>query len=130
MSYKHTNLSDSEVFRSFEKLANDKGMIAQDPLYKIEQTASKPNLNVSDNFEENVLKLSTGLRAKGFSKYADELESRFLVYKEAKTHLYRAHNEDGEDIVNEAHPDGDVHIADATDGHGDLHTTLSKHKKI
>lgn len=130
MSYKHTNFSDSEVFRSFEKLANDKGMIVHDPLAHIEQLPAKSDLSLSDNLAENVLKLSAGLRAKGFSKYADELESRFLVYKEAKTHLYRAHNEDGEDVVNAAHPDGDVHIADAIDNHGDFHTTLSKHKKI
>lgn len=81
-------------------------------------------------FEEKILNLCNGLRTKGFSNYAEQLETKFLIYKQAKVHLYRAHDEDGEDLVNEAHPDGDVHMADAENGYGDVHTTVNKHKKI
>jgi hypothetical protein len=46
----------------------------------------------------------------------------------ANTHLYRAHDEDGEDLINAAHPDGDVNMGDGE--HGDVETILSQHKKI
>lgn len=81
------------------------------------------------SLDESILKLSTGLRNKGFVKQADELEKDFISYKVAtNTHIYRAHDEDGEDIINAAHPDGD---AKTNDGEfGDIETILSKHKKI
>ena len=81
------------------------------------------------SFDENILKLCSGLRAKGFDKHADGIERKFLAYKTAaNTHLYRAHDEDGEDLINAAHPDGDPNMGDGE--HGDVETILSKHKKI
>lgn len=81
------------------------------------------------SFDENILKLCEGLRAKGFDKHAEELENKFVSYKAAaNTHLYRVHDEDGEDQVHAAHPDGD---APTNDGDlGDVETIVSKHKKI
>jgi len=84
---------------------------------------------IKASLDENILKLCSGLRAKGFGKQAETLEQKFITYKAAaNTHLYRAHDEDGEDLVHAAHPDGDVNMGDGE--LGDVETTVSKHKKI
>lgn len=84
---------------------------------------------VKASLDEKILKLCAGLRAKGLVAHAESLENKFVTYKAAaNTHLYRAHDEDGEDLVNAAHPDGDVNMGDGE--HGDVETILSKHKKI
>lgn len=89
----------------------------------------KTELPKKASFDENVLKLCSGLKEKGFHKQADDLEERFVLYKAAKnTHLYRAHDEDGEDLINAAHPDGDPNMGDGE--HGDVETILSRHKKM
>jgi hypothetical protein len=80
------------------------------------------------SLDENLLALTAALRTNGLSKYADNLESKFVVFKQADIHLYRVHDEDGEDLVNAAHPDGDHHVEDAE--LGDVETTVSKHNKI
>jgi len=85
--------------------------------------------DVRASLEENILKLCVGLRAKGLGKQAESLESKFIIYKSAaNVHLYRVHDEDGEDLVHAAHPDGDVNMGDGE--YGDVETTVSKHKKI
>jgi hypothetical protein len=80
--------------------------------------------------DEKILSLCAKLRQEGFSKQADGLETKFLTYKSATTHLYRTHEEDGEDLIHAAHPDGDNAICDAEDGLGDVETIISEHKKI
>jgi hypothetical protein len=78
-----------------------------------------------------LLTLCNKLRFTGFSKHADQLEKKFLMLKTAQTHMYRAHKETGEDLINSAHPDGDNKIVpDVSDNLGDVETILSKHKKI
>jgi hypothetical protein len=85
----------------------------------------------TSSLSASILKLCSKLRTEGFSRYADELEEKFLQYKAAKVHLYRAHDEDGEDLVERAHPDGDVKIVDeVSDNNGDVETIVSRHKKI
>lgn len=83
------------------------------------------------SYEETILKLSTTLREKGFDKHATELERKFITYKQATTlHLYKVHKEDGNDLLEFAHPEGDAHISDAENGLGDIETKPSRHKKI
>jgi len=86
------------------------------------------NASQPASFEQNILKLCCELRTKGFERHAASLETKFLALKTAKVHLYRAHDEDGEDLVHAAHPDGDVNMGDGE--LGDVETTVSKHKKI
>lgn len=88
------------------------------------------NLNASEDssFDENILKLCEGLRNKGFEKHARDLEEKFLNFKKADVHLYRVHDEDGDDLVEFAHPEGDTNMGD--DDLGDVETIVSKHKKI
>ena len=80
--------------------------------------------------DEKILSLCAKLRQEGFNKQADGLEAKFLTYKSATTHLYRTHDEDGEDLIHAAHPDGDNAICDAENGLGDVETIISEHKKI
>src|SRR5258708_5619450 len=90
-------------------------------------TFAKESADMS--FDEVLLKLCSGLRNKGFNSHAESIEQKFLIYKSAaNTHLYQAHDEDGEDLINAAHPDGDVNMGDGE--RGDVETILSQHKKI
>lgn len=91
-------------------------------------TAHGTKWEANASLDETILKLCQKLHTEGFGKYADELEKKFLQYKAAETHLYRAHDEDGEDLVERAHPDGDVNMGDGE--HGDVETIVSQHKKI
>ena len=78
-----------------------------------------------------ILKLCNKLRAEGHNKYAESVENKFVNYKTAGVHLYQAHKETGEDLVDQAHPDGDNKIvSDVSDNNGDIETIVSKHKKI
>ncbi len=96
---------------------NIKALLAEDA------PARDPGLN------EKILSLCSKLRLGGFEKQADSLEGKFLAFKQADVHLYRVHDEDGEDLVNAAHPDGDVKVEDAEKGLGDVETIVSQHKK-
>ena len=84
------------------------------------------------SLDTNILTLSNKLRSSGFDKYADQLENKFLAVKQAEVHLYKVHEETGEDLVNAAHPDGDNKTIAPTKGSdlGDIETILSRHKKI
>jgi hypothetical protein len=78
---------------------------------------------------ESILKLCSSLRSSGLTARADSVENKFLSYLQAaNTHLYRVHDEDGEDLVDQAHPEGDHHVEDGD--LGDVETIVSKHKKI
>lgn len=82
---------------------------------------------------ENLLLLATKLRTAGFTSQADSLENTFGMYKKAEVDanlLYRAHSETGDDLLEFAHPDGDVEVAPAQDHNGDVETLQSKHEKI
>lgn len=81
------------------------------------------------SLDENILKLCNGLRGQGLDSYAESLEKKFITYKAAaNTHLYRAHDEDGVDLINAAHPDGDVNMGDGE--RGDVETIVSHQKKM
>lgn len=86
-------------------------------------------VEASLSLDESILKLCCGLRDKGLTSQAEALERKFITYKAAaNVHLYRTHDEDGEDLVHAAHPDGDTNMGDGE--LGDVETIVSKHKKI
>ncbi len=99
MTYKNTKFEDSPVMRSLEKLAQKKGLIKNDP-FKKEASAPAPSYVPTENLNQNILKLCSGLRSQGFGRYASELESKFLALKAA------------ENILEEAHPEGSVTLKD------------------
>lgn len=86
------------------------------------------------SLDEKLLTLASKLRSAGFEKQAEDLEYSFLTYVKTAADdaslLYRAHNETGEDLIDFAHPDGDVEMSPAKDHNGDVETIVSKHKKI
>ncbi len=82
---------------------------------------------------EKLLTLASKLRAAGFIQQSESLEGTFGMYKKAEQDihlLYRAQSETGDDLLEMAHPDGDVEIAPAQDRHGFVETPISQHKKI
>jgi hypothetical protein len=110
MTFKH-DFSSSEMMRQFEKIALKKGLIQPEVIQKI---ASKQiDYSPSSNLTENVVKLCQGLRSQNMVKIAEELEHKFLNYKQAQA-MYDTHNEKGEDVINEAHPKGS-HKLDGVD---------------
>lgn len=116
MTFKHLKFAESSTMQAFEKLAKAKGLVKPEVVTK---TATKTlDLNPSENLLENILKLAQGLRAQGFSKHANDLENKFLVFKKAES-LYETSKETGEDLVDQAHPQGSKKM-DGTD-----HTVLT-----
>lgn len=80
--------------------------------------------------DEQILSLCSKLTSSGFARQADSLEHKFLAYKKADAHLYRAIDEDGEDLIDAAHPDGEVEIVDASGDLGKVETLVTEHRKI
>lgn len=103
MTFKHTKFDDSATMRSLIKVAAEKGWVKSEPLKKT--ASASEDLSPSHNLTENVMKLCSGLRASGLDKYADEVEIKFLAYKQANS-LYNVHNEEGKDLIDAAHPKG------------------------
>lgn len=127
MTFKHMKFEDSATMRSLEKLAREKGLVKPEVMTK--SASSQLDLAPSSSLTENVLKLCVGLKACGFDKYADELESKFVVYKQAQT-LYETSKETGDDLVHSAHPKGS-HKLDGVDGEeATIETILDQHIKI
>ena len=125
MTYKHIKFGDSEVMRSFERVSVTKGLVKNEP--QIEKKASN-NLNFSENFSENILKLCESLRDNGLDTFASELENNFLNYKKAQT-LYNTSKEKGEDLINAAHPDGSHELKDV-EGDSVIETIIDKKEKM
>lgn len=125
MTFKHNNFDDSATMRSLVKVAAEKGWVTSEPIRKI---ASSVDLSPGENLTENVIKLCSGLRSAGLDKYADELESKFIVYKQANN-LYGVHNEEGKDLIDAAHPKGGHKMEDLA-GDAFIETVLEKQLKI
>ena len=128
MTFKHAKFEDSSTMRSLVKVAQDKGWIKEEPLSK--QAAVKTaDLQPTTNLMENVIKLCNGLRQKGFTKYADELETNLFTYKQAQT-LYEVSKEKGDDLLGEAHPQGSHKLEDVDSSEAVVEDLVDKHKKI
>lgn len=132
-SNKNTWINDknSELMRSLVKVAQEKGLVKPEPL-PVRTAASfvKNDLSPTNNLMENIVKLCQGLRTTGFNKYADELESVFINYKQATTRtLYDTTGEKGEDLIDAAHPKGS-HKMEGVEGDAVVETILDKHIKM
>lgn len=124
MTFKHIKFDDSFTMRSLEKVARDKGWIHETPATKI-AVLQETDFSISNNLTENVMKLCVGLRASGMYKYADEVEQKFMHYKQAQT-LYETSKEKGEDLVDEAHPKGS-HKLSGIEGDSLIETIVDQH---
>jgi hypothetical protein len=126
MTFQHNKFEDSPVMRSLTKIAHEKGWIKDVPVVKT--AAPKLDLNPTHDLLENLLKLSNGLRHSGFDKQADEIESKFVAYKQAQS-LYNTHNESGEDLVQSAHPKGSHKLLDVDSKEAVFEDILDQHMK-
>jgi len=125
MISKHSgNLNDSKMFLEFEKTSIKKGLAKPAEIVK----TAAPKYEASNDLNSDLITLANGLRAQGFEKEANSLEDKIYNVKLAETHLYHAIDEDGQDLLDFAHPDGDLKITDSP--HGMVETTDSAHKKI
>lgn len=129
MIFKNKPLIDSEVMKEFEKIAVSKGLAKAEVMSK---TASDESVNLvpGANLIIDMLNLAEGMRNKGFVKDAEVLEQKVLAYKTAETHLYRAIDEDAEDMLEFAHPKKNRLKFDAKDGHGEFEDTRTQHEKM
>lgn len=89
---------------------------------------TKSSLTPSDNLMENILKLCSGLRRKGFEKQAAKLEADYFNYKQAQT-LYETSKEKGEDLIEFAHPEGSHKLENVEGDEAVVEDILEKHLK-
>jgi hypothetical protein len=131
MTYKNIPFDQSSTMRSFANLAVKKGIITPESITKVASVNKKivqSKLTPGPNLEENILKLCAALREKGFVKNAVEIEEKFFIMKKA-VHLYDAHGETGDDVINFAHPDGSHQMKDV-EGDAMIETIIDKQKAI
>jgi len=124
MTLKHAQFQQSPTMRSYVKAAQEKGWIKEEPLIK----KASPNLQAAASLTENILKLCQGLHQIGASKYAKELETQFVQYKQAQT-AYDVSGEKGEDLVHAAHPKGSHKLENVDSDEAVIETILDQHIK-
>jgi len=118
----------SIIFNQYAKKAIEKGWI---PSSHIKKTASeKEKIVPTGELIIDFPILIAQLKNKGLYDQAKSLEQKFILYKQAETHLYRVHDEDGEDVLNLAHPGKNVEIGKASEGLGVVNSLLEKHDKM
>lgn len=128
---KHINFDDSPVMRELARQAVKNGTIQTESVSDIVKKASATkSYQPTGDLYTDLFKLASGLRDRGFVKEADGLEDKILIMKQAESHLYRAIDEDGEDLLDFAHPDGDAKVSDAQEGNGIVETLPSAHQKM
>ena len=123
MTLKHVDFYDSEVMRSLAKVASDKGMVTPKKQEVVKQ-AAKASFDPTDDLYLNIVRLSEGLRSKGFNKEANSLDEKLARLKRAEKDLKDA----GEEMMDEAHPEGDVKVGPSE--FGIMYTHPSASKKI
>lgn len=137
MTLKHrSSFFDSPVMRELERQAFAK----DEDKYKISSAARAiksekeaipaPSYEPTDDVLSDLVNLASGLRDKGLVKEAESLEEKIANYKVAEVHMYRVHDEDGEDLLDQAHKEGDVELAPSSKGYGKVETLQSASRKI
>ena len=119
---------ESPILRELEQVAIKRGMIEPAPLVK--EAAVEESYASTGDLHEDVLLLVEGLRKKGFEREASDLEDKVNIHRIAETHLYRVIDEDGDDLLDFAHPEGDVEIAPSKSGLGKIWTEQSAKKEF
>ena len=107
--------SNSPVMRELERQEIAKNGTGEKPIEKKAEAAPKDILS-------KLIRFSKQLRKSGRVAEAAGLDEKIALYVSAE--------ETGDDLINFAHPDGDVEIAPAKEGLGHVETQVSQHKKI
>lgn len=126
MTFKHDKLGNSEVMRELEAIAIKKGMMK--PLQAVKTASVREEFSISDNFNVNVISLCNGLRARGLSKYAEELEGKYLAMKQAEA-MYDVQSKKENELLEMAHPDGSAILKDMA-GDNVIETLGDQQKKM
>ena len=75
----------------------------------VKQPQNQPHHRKSIRSDSKSSSLRKFPSCNGFEDYALNIEDKIMRIKRAQTiDIYKAHKETGEDLVNEAHPDGDL----------------------
>lgn len=123
MTLKHIGFYDSPVMRELARQGIEKGTVSsQDVSSLIKKAKSKDTYAASGNVFNDMLLLANGLRDKGYVREAKVLEEKILNHKIATTEFSK--------ILDEAHPEGDVEVADAEDDYGVVETIVTIHEHI
>lgn len=113
---------DSPVMRELARNAVATGVVK--PLEK----AAAPLLKQSKDMMVNIVTLADNLRARGMIAEAESLESKYLMFKVAETHLYKTHEDSLEDMLGMAHGQDPV-VSESKGGYGVVEGLVSAHKK-
>jgi hypothetical protein len=130
------NLYSSEVYRELERQAVRNGFFnpSEEDIVKnaskimIKTASDNSEIFQSEDLIQDIVLLTTSLRRKGLDKYADNIEDKLLIYKQAES-LYNLELDSNKDIEEFAHRDGDVQIVDGGEL-GLVETTQSIAEKI
>jgi hypothetical protein len=124
MTFKHINFGDSPIMRSYEQVAIKRGMVDTNEVVKT--AAVKEEYAVTDNLFSDMIRLATGLREKGLVVEAEVLEDKIFQHKQAA----KAVKDDGEKMLEEAHPEGDVTVAPSKGNYGRMLTQKTTQEEI
>lgn len=128
MTFKHVKFEDSPTMRALEKVAREKGLVKPETMTKKASLVKKADLTPTNNLMENIVKLCVGLREQGLVKDAAEIETNYLRFKQAQT-LYETSKETGEDLLDQAHPDGSHKLVDVDSTEAVVEDLIDKHEK-
>lgn len=124
MTLKHIEFNDSPVMRELARQAIKNGTVSPDLSTMVKMAAAKKG-NVyapSGDLFTDMVRLADGLRSKGLVRDAEVLEQKILAHKLAQVELDK--------LLDEAHPEGDVEVADAEDDLGVVETLESVHDRV
>lgn len=131
MTLKHIGFIESEVMRELVRQAHAKGEITPDLGRIVEAAKSVEDQLPTDNLLRDMVALAEALHKKGLTKQAVSLEEKIVRYSAEKTKKKDWHGGlKFNPIFEEAHPEGEVEKAQASDGLGVVETVESQHNKI
>lgn len=124
MTIKHIEFYDSEVMRELARQSISKGTVSKPSVEEVvvKVAATQQKYQPSDNLFLDVVRLINGLREKGLVREAAALQEKLVLFKQAEKAF--------SDVLDDAHPEGDAEMAEATDGLGAVETLESQHQKI
>jgi hypothetical protein len=116
------NVYRSELYREFERRAFKNGMIDTPGLLvknaseKISaSTKQEIDLKPSDSLENDILRLASYLRKKGYEENAEKIEQNFVIFKKAESEFYNLKLETPQNFLDAAHDivdQSDLHFHD------------------
>ncbi len=127
MTFKHITYGERVVMRSFEKVARERNIFGPDPIVK---EASVESYESTNDLLSDMLHLAYGLKDKGFVTEANSLEDRIFEHKQAAKAVEKAVKDEGEKMLEDAHPEGDVEVAPSKGGYGKMLTQKTTQDEI